>query len=91
MTWKEINDRTNRLANALLGQGLKKGGWYHTADVGILDEDGYLYLIGRKDFLIKSDGFFIAPEELENVILQHPAVAEVGVIGVPHKNWGEMV
>ncbi len=74
-----------------LSQKALRGGWYHTADMGIIDEDGFLYFVGRKDFLIKSGGFFIAPEELEKAILQHPAVAEAAVIGVPDIKWGEMV
>jgi len=74
-----------------LNEKVLRGGWYHTADMGIIDEDGFLYFVGRKDFLIKSGGFFISPEELEKAILQHPAVAEAAVIGVPDKKWGEMV
>jgi len=74
-----------------LNQKALRGGWYHTADMGMLDEDGYLYFTGRKDFLIKSGGFFVAPEEVENAILKHPAVAEAAVIGVPDKKWGQVV
>jgi len=74
-----------------LNEKILRGGWYHTADMGIIDKDGFLYFVGRKDFLIKSGGFFISPEELEKAILQHPAVAEAAVIGVPDKKWGEMV
>jgi len=74
-----------------INQKALRGGWYHTTDMGFLDEDGYLYLTGRKDFLIKSGGFFVAPEEVEKVILQHPAVAEAAIIGIPDKKWGQMV
>jgi len=68
-----------------------RGGWYHTGDMGILDEEGYLYFAGRKDFLIKSGGLFVAPEEVEKTILQHPAIAEAAVIGVPDEKWGQVV
>jgi len=68
-----------------------RGGWYHTSDLGRLDEDGYLYYEGRKDFVIKSGGFLVGPAEVENVILRHPAVAEVAVIGVPDEMWGQAV
>ena len=68
-----------------------RGGWYHTADMGILDEDGYIYFTGRKDFLIKSGGLFVAPEEVENTILRHPAVAEAALIGIPDEKWGQLV
>ncbi len=68
-----------------------RGGWYHTSDMGILDEDGYLYLLGRKDALIKSGGFFVAPREVEDAILKHPAIAEVAVFGVPDETWGQVV
>jgi len=74
-----------------LNEKVLRGGWYHTADMGILDEDGYLYFAGRKDFLIKSGGLFVSPEELENVILQHPAIAEAAVIGIPDEKWGQLV
>ena len=66
-------------------------GWYLTADMGILDKDGYLCFTGRKDFLIKSGGLFVSPEEVEKTILEHPAVAEAAIIGVPDEKWGQMV
>lgn len=68
-----------------------RGGWYHTSDLGVLDEDGYLYLLGRKDDLIKSGGFFVAPREVEDAILKHPAIAEVAVLGIPDDTWGHVV
>ncbi len=74
-----------------LNEKALRGGWYHTADMGILDEDGYLYFTGRKDFLIKSGGLFVSPEEVEKTILRHPAVAEAAIIGVPDEKWGQMV
>ena len=68
-----------------------RGGWFHTSDLGTLDEDGYLYFQGRKDFVIKSGGFLVGPEEVEDVILQLPAVAEVAVIGIHDEKWGQVV
>ena len=68
-----------------------RNGWYYTGDLGSFDEDGYVYFYGRKDFLIKSGMLFVSPMEVENAITRHPAVAEVAVIGVPDKKWGEAV
>ena len=68
-----------------------EGGWYHTKDVGYLDERGYLYLRGRKDSLIISGGENIYPEEVSNVILKMPEVSEVAVYGMPDERWGEHV
>jgi len=74
-----------------LNEQVLRSGWYHSGDLGYLDADGYLYLVGRKDFLIKSGGFFVSAEEVEKIIETHPAVAEVGVLGIPHEKWGETV
>lgn len=60
-----------------------------TADMGYLDEDGFLFLADRKQDMIISGGFNIWPAELENALASHPAVAEVAVVGVPHEKWGE--
>ena len=68
-----------------------KDGWYHTNDIGVLDEDGYLYLKGRKDYIIKTGGFLVSPAEIEQVLMQHPSVKEAAVIGVQHHRWGEAV
>jgi long-chain acyl-CoA synthetase len=68
-----------------------KDGWFHTHDLGVFDEDGYLYFKGRKDFMIKSGMLFVAPLEVENAIMKHPSVDETAVIGVPDKKWGEAV
>ena len=66
-------------------------GWLHTGDVGHLDEDGYLFITGRiKDMIIRG-GENIAPAEIEQVLEDHPAVAEAAVIGVPDNEWGEVV
>jgi fatty-acyl-CoA synthase len=66
-------------------------GWRTLGDVGYLDEDGYLYLTDRKAHMIISGGVNIYPQEAENVIVGHPGVADVAVIGVPDPEMGEAV
>jgi len=67
------------------------GDWFRTGDQGILDPDGYLYLTGRIKELIIRGGENIAPREIDEVLLAHPAVAEAVCFGVPHPTWGEEV
>jgi len=67
------------------------GGWLHTGDVAYSDEDGYIHLIDRKKDMIISGGFNVYPKEVEDAIMNHPAVAAVAVIGVPDPKWGESV
>jgi len=66
-------------------------GWLMTGDMGFLDEDGYLTLQDRSKDLIISGGSNIYPREVEEVVLQHPLVEEVSVVGAPHPDWGEVV
>lgn len=68
-----------------------EGGWLHTGDLGSLDEEGFLYLRDRSKDLIISGGSNIYPREVEEVLLRHPAVKEVSVVGLPHARWGEEV
>ncbi len=68
---------------------IDKDGWVHTGDVGYVDEDGYYFLAGRSSDMIIRAGENISPEELENVIREHPKVEDVAVIGVPDETWGE--
>ena len=68
-----------------------RGGWLHTGDVGVFDEDGFLTLKDRSKDLIISGGSNIYPREVEEVLLRDPAVAEVSVVGQPHPEWGEAV
>jgi malonyl-CoA/methylmalonyl-CoA synthetase len=66
-------------------------GWFRTGDLGSLDPDGYLRILGRSKELIISGGFNVYPREVEDVLLTHPAVAEVAVVGTPSDEWGEVV
>ena len=67
------------------------GGWYCTGDLAERDEDGYYWFVGRGDDVIKSAGHLIGPFEVESVLIEHPAVAEAGVIGKPDEVAGEVV
>jgi acyl-CoA synthetase (AMP-forming)/AMP-acid ligase II len=68
---------------------ITEDGFVHTNDLGYFDNRGYLFVVDRKDDMIISGGFNIWPAEIENVLTQHPAVAEALVVGVPHPKWGE--
>ncbi|MGO8911980.1 MAG: acetate--CoA ligase [Bradyrhizobium sp.] len=67
------------------------GGWYLTGDLAMRDEEGYYWFVGRADDVIKSAGHLIGPFEVESALMEHPAVAEAGVIGIPDPTIGEMV
>jgi malonyl-CoA/methylmalonyl-CoA synthetase len=66
-------------------------GWFRTGDLGEVDDDGYLRIVGRSKELIISGGFNVYPREVEDVLAQHPAFAEVAVAGRPSAEWGEEV
>ncbi len=77
--------------NEEAGEAALQNGWLHTGDVGVLDSEGYLFLKDRSKDLIISGGSNIYPREVEEVLLRHPGVREVSVIGRPDAQWGEAV
>jgi acyl-CoA synthetase (AMP-forming)/AMP-acid ligase II len=66
-----------------------RDGWFYTGDLGYFDEEGYLFVAGRKKDMVKSGGISIYPLEIEGVLYQHPEVIEAAVVGVPDAQWGE--
>ncbi|WP_406452369.1 long-chain fatty acid--CoA ligase [Streptomyces sp. NBC_01622] len=67
-----------------------RDGWFHTGDIGHVDEDGFLYIDDRKKDMIVSGGENIATPEVERVLYEHPAVLEAAVVGIDHPRWGEV-
>jgi long-chain acyl-CoA synthetase len=70
-------------------KSITEDGWFRSGDAGYLDEDGYLFIHDRVKDMIVSGGENVYPAEVENVLMGHPAIADVAVIGVPHEKWGE--
>ena len=68
-----------------------RNGWFYTGDLGYFDEEGFLFVAGRKKDMVKSGGISVYPLEIESVLYSHPAVLEAAVIGVPDPAWGEAV
>jgi fatty-acyl-CoA synthase len=68
-----------------------RDGWYHTGDLGALDDEGYMSIVGRARDVIRTGGETVAPPEVEQVLAGHPGVAEIAVVGVPDAEWGEVV
>ena len=68
-----------------------RDGWMHTGDVAREDEDGFWYIVDRTKDMIVTGGFNVFPREVEDVVAEHPMVAQVGVIGTPHEKFGEAV
>lgn len=92
----EIMVRTARIMKGYAGSveggaQLEPDGFLHTRDLGYLDDDGYVFLVGRKDDMIIRGGENIAPAEVEATIQSHPAVDEVAVFGLPSVEWGQVV
>ncbi|MHB1468602.1 MAG: class I adenylate-forming enzyme family protein [Solirubrobacteraceae bacterium] len=73
------------------GDGSVRDGMLHTGDVGRLDEEGFLHIVGRKKEMIKSGGYNVYPREVEDAVMSHPAVLEAAVLGVPDARWIEAV
>lgn len=72
-------------------EALFKGGWLHTGDVAVKDEDGYFTIVDRIKDMIISGGFNIYPREVEDALMAHPDVVSAGVVGIPDTKWGESV
>jgi acyl-CoA synthetase (AMP-forming)/AMP-acid ligase II len=68
-----------------------RDGWFLTGDLGYFDDEGYLYVVGRKKNVIKSGSISIFPEEIQEVLQAHAKVKEAAVLGVPHTEWREAV
>ena len=68
-----------------------RNGWLDTGDMGYMDDNGYLFIMDRSKDMIISGGENIYPREIEEVLIKHPAVREVSVIGVPDSRWGEAI
>ncbi len=67
-----------------------QAGWYHTGDIGMIDEDGYVFILDRKKDMIITAGLNVYPREVEEILLQHPAVIDAAVIGLPDALRGEV-
>jgi acyl-CoA synthetase (AMP-forming)/AMP-acid ligase II len=89
----EICVRGEQVSGEYLGRASRVGpdGWFPTNDGGFLDEGGYLFVEGRIDDVIVRGGENLSPGEIEDVLLEHPAVSDVAVVGVPDVEWGEGV
>ena len=70
---------------------LEPDGWMHTGDLGYLDEDGFLFVTGRIKELIIKGGENIAPREIDEALLKHPAVLEAAAVGIPDANYGQEI
>ncbi len=72
-------------------EAIREGGWFYTGDLARQDEDGYYFIVDRSKDLIIRGGYNVYPREVEEVLYEHPAVAEAAVIGIPHETHGEEV
>jgi long-chain acyl-CoA synthetase len=68
-----------------------RNGWFHTGDIGVIDEDGYLSIVDRRKDMILRGGYNVYPREIEEVLLTHPAISLAAVVGVPDERLGEQV
>jgi fatty-acyl-CoA synthase len=78
--WKQLEDTAN----------VMRGGWFHTGDMAVIDEEGYVLIVDRKKDIIISGGENIASIEIETAVYAHPAVLECAVIAIPDEKWGEV-
>jgi long-chain acyl-CoA synthetase len=83
--------RPEATAEAMTGEGEAGGAWFRTGDMARRDSDGYYFIVDRKKDLIIRGGYNVYPREIEEVLHEHPAVAEVAVVGIPHPELGEEV
>jgi long-chain acyl-CoA synthetase len=72
-------------------EAISADGWFRTGDLAFIDEDGYFFIVDRKKDLIIRGGYNVYPREIEEVLYEHPAVAECAVVGIPHPDLGEEV
>jgi len=95
----EVGEIVHRSPHAMLGYWNDPGktaeafagGWFHSGDLGVFDEEGYLTVVDRKKDMIKTGGENVASREVEEAIYEHPKVAEVAIFGIPHPRWIEAV
>ena len=75
----------------LTAKALEPDGWFHTDDLGYMDEDGFVFVTGRIKEIIIKGGENIAPKEIDEVLYQHPAVLDAGAVGIPDPHYGEEI
>ena len=68
-----------------------RNGWLHTGDIGVMDEDGFFYIVDRKNDMLISGGYNVYPREIEDVLMGYPGVSEAAVVGLPDEKWGDRV
>lgn len=68
-----------------------RSGWLHTGDIGTMDQDGFFYIVDRKNDMMVSGGYNVYPREVEDVLLSFPGVVEAAVVGLPDERWGDKV
>ncbi len=89
--WRSIGLFTEYIGNPEKMAGVFRDNYYYTGDRASIDEDGYWWFVGRSDDVIKSSDFRIGPFEVESAILEHPAVAESAIVGVPDEKRHQLV